>query len=148
MKHSAALQRAILDQLSIDVYSSQSAGRYLLTEVTLSAIAIACAAEFLRGFFDFAALGTATRERLVQLLADFHGRRTLDRYEDAGELTDLLDAVRRDLPVVTPAERSRGEASLTRALMDFGITPEDAEEHARKIAVLVTEALQNARSRQ
>lgn len=138
----ARLRQSILDEIGIDIYSSQTDGRYFLSELIQSAIVLACVTEFAKGFFDFKELGTATRQQLLALAADFRAGHSLDSHTDAGEFTALWDAMRRNAgPALSTERRARGEHELNAALIEFGMEADVAQEHAKKIADLIVDGL-------
>ena len=135
---------SVQDQLGPDAYNIYPDSRRLIPDAVLWGIAAACLIEFLKGLGGFNDLGKQARERLEEMIRRWKTHKDFEPYVQTLSLelrADVADA----LSSITNKEYSRKEyddsrVALTESLIQFGLHPKTAQQHAGVISDLVLDA--------
>jgi hypothetical protein len=141
-KQTIGLLEDIADVLGHDVYYIYPDSLHAIPPVYISAIAVGCLLEFLKGFADFNRLGQASRQAIVNLLNNWRSSRDL---EPLIQTLDLRNAAYEALAIVpqdvNAHQMDEGQTALKQALLKFGMNDGLADEHSRAIRQLVQQSL-------
>jgi hypothetical protein len=129
---------AIRDELGIDAYHLYEEERYSITAEILRAIATACGLEFIKGLTGFKGMGEQMREEAHELIRRWRAREDLTEFARS-ERIDMItaEALAALPPTVTHEKRQAARASLEAALIQFGLSGDDAKSHAHQIEDIV-----------
>jgi hypothetical protein len=111
--------------------------KYDLTQILRDLFADVCILEFLRGFFDFEALGNGARARVEQFISTYQDDPGIERLG----IYDDVDGAISIAPIPDSEDSKLGREQLEVFLIKYGMSPTLAGMHAAVIEEQVRSAV-------
>jgi hypothetical protein len=141
-KQTVGLLEDIADVLGHDVYYIYPDSLHAIPPDIISAIAVGCLLEFLKGFVDFNRLGQATRQAIGDLLSNWRSSGDLEPLILTLDLQNTAAQALAIVPQDVNAHRmDEGQTALKQSLLKFGMDDGLADEHSKAIRQLVQRSL-------